>query len=236
MATTVDSRGRQREDTRTRADATAGSAASPFAIDFGEGLSIDFSAHRPSTGAPGPEILFEGRRGLMLAGVAAKALETDRDGEHLERGALADSVDMWGLEDRPPVWFAHGQDAALGGRAIGWAVDYDLHADGLEALCFIPRDVGARWRGPGAPAARQRFAQVYDDIRDGRVRGYSIGGGYHSRPGSKALTRWMMTELSVAPYQSVRSATFHLLDQSDLDLLLRARRLATELEALTHPR
>lgn len=199
--------------------------ASTTTIDF-DGIAIDFA---PDTG---PEVIYEGKKGLLLAGVASRAEETDLDGERHEQGSLLDACDMWGASDKPPIWWEHGHDPALGARQIGWATHYDLDPDGLSLEAFIPREIGAAWRGPGAKVARARFVEIYADIRAGRVRGLSIGGGYQTRVGSKSIGVWHLTEVSAGRHPCLPSARFHLLDQGEFDLRQDTRRLMTRLQAL----
>ncbi len=204
--------------------------STPFTIDFGAGLTFD-----PSTPDRGPEVVYQGATGLALCGTASKALATDLDGEHHEPGSLLDTCDMWGLAERPPLYWEHGRDPLLGKRAIGYALHYDAEPGGLSALSFVPREVGDLWHGPGATAARARFDEVYADLRAGRARGYSIGGTYTVRPGSggKAIRTWHMDDLSAARRPCLPAATFRLLDQDEFDLLLQARRVAAALEQLS---
>lgn len=154
------------------------------------------------------EVTRDGKTGLLLTGWASRYNETDQDGETQAPGSLLDSVDTWANRDRPPIWWEHGMDPAIGPREIGYATKADFNDEGLHVEVFIPQDAGDAWHGPSAKAAQTRFKQVYQDIKRGAVKGFSVGG--HFVRAGKSLIRWAMTELTVCRAPCLPSAQFAL--------------------------
>ncbi len=150
-----------------------------------------------------PEVEIDGEVGLLCQGYASLYNETDQDGEHQIPGAFADLMDAWALEPEPLVIYHHGYDPELGARRIGRGMKSRLDDKGFYAEVFIPKDPKFK-----DARARRRFGDVYNGIKRGAVRGYSVGGGF-IRAG-KALVRWATTELSITPTACLEKAEFAL--------------------------
>ena len=147
----------------------------------------------------------DGTIGLLLNGYASRFGEVDLEGEVMEPQTFRDIKSEWGAAARPPVYFNHGFDDAIGFRQIGECTRYKVDDVGLWVEVFLPRDPDPR-RFDGA--ALHRYRDVYSEIAGGKTTELSLGG-------AKALTgsgikRWSMNDLSVVDRPCLPSATFVL--------------------------
>jgi phage head maturation protease len=147
----------------------------------------------------------DGTIGLLLSGYASRFGEVDLEGEVMQPQALGAIKNEWGSAARPPVYYNHGFDDAIGFRQIGECTRYDVDDVGLKVEVFLPREPDPR-RFDGA--ALHRYRDVYSEIAGGKTTGLSLGG-------AKALTgsgikRWSTGELSITDRPCLPSATFRL--------------------------
>jgi HK97 family phage prohead protease len=147
----------------------------------------------------------DGTIGLLLSGYASRFGEVDLEGEVMQPQALRDIKSEWGAAARPPVYYNHGFDDAIGFRQIGECTRYKVDDVGLWVEVFLPREPDPR-RFEGA--ALHRYRDVYSGIAGGKTTGLSLGG-------AKALTgsgikRWSMNDLSVVDRPCLPSARFRL--------------------------
>jgi HK97 family phage prohead protease len=149
------------------------------------------------------EVEHDGETGLLIEGYASRFGEQDRAGEVMLPGAFRDIAETWGAEPEPLVIYHHGMDPALRMRRIGKAITWAVDETGLWVKSFIPKT--PRFTDARAVA---RFREVYDGIRQGRIRGYSVG-GFCTTVG-KAIVQWSKSELSITPTPCLTTATFTL--------------------------
>jgi hypothetical protein len=147
----------------------------------------------------------DGTIGLLLGGYATRWCEVDLDGEYMTKQAFRDIKSEWGAAARPPVYYNHGFDDAIGFRQIGECTRYKVDDVGLWVEAFLPREPDPRRFGG---AALRRYRDVYSGIAGGKTTGLSLGG-------AKALTgsgikRWSTGELSIVDRPCLPSATFVL--------------------------
>jgi len=147
----------------------------------------------------------DGRIGLLLSGYATRWYEVDLDGEYMTKQAFRDIKSEWGAAERPPVYYNHGFDEAIGFRQIGECTRYKVDGEGLWVEVFLPREPDPQ-RFDGA--ALHRYCDVYSGIAGGKTTGLSLGG-------AKALTgsgikRWSTNDLSVVDRPCLPSARFRL--------------------------
>ena len=167
---------------------TAGLVRTPFLFGFG------FKASREGD--------HEGEHGLILEGYAVLFGRTDQQGETPQPGMLANLDQEWGAKSDRKIYFHHGWDPVLRKRVIGKALDYKVDDQGMWVKVFIPETVADGW----APAAKARFKQVYQGIKNGAIRGFSVAGMFLKR--GKALMRLIMDDLSVTPAPVEARATY----------------------------
>jgi phage head maturation protease len=145
----------------------------------------------------------DGTIGLLLQGYATRFGEVDLEGEVMQPQAFSAIKSEWGAAARPPVYYNHGFDDAIGFRQIGECTRYDVDDVGLKVDVFLPRDPDPR---RFSAAALHRYRDVYSGIAGGKTTGLSIGG-------AKALTgsgikRWSTGGLSIVDRPCLPSATF----------------------------
>jgi HK97 family phage prohead protease len=147
----------------------------------------------------------DGTIGLLLSGYASRFGEVDLHGEVIRKGAFAHIKDEWGATARPPVFYNHGFDDAIGFRPIGETLAYKVDGVGLHVDVWVPREPDhARFSG----AALRRFKDVYANIAAGKTAGLSVGGTYTTV--GQGIKRWNMSELSIVDKPALPSATFVL--------------------------
>jgi phage head maturation protease len=158
------------------------------------------------------EVEIDGQLGLLCSGFASKYNETDAVGEEQLPGAFRSFGEEWFAQREPLVLFQHGMDAALGARPIGRGLDYKMLPDGVYVEVFVPKDADEGWYDK---RAKKRFAEVYNGIKTGAIRGFSVGGAF-TRFGKK-LANWATVELSITPIPCLASATFALGSKAVID-------------------
>lgn len=151
--------------------------------------------------------LDDGTIGLRIPGYGSRYFEVDLDGEDVLPGAFDDVTEQWAADERPRLLFEHGFDPAIGYRPIGWAESVSVDDTGLFLCGFVPREPDPR-RFPRFSAARQRQAEVYEGIKGGAIRGYSVRGVQLNR--GTSIKRWALDEVSITSTPCLRSARFTL--------------------------
>jgi hypothetical protein len=73
----------------------------------------------------------DGTIGLLLCGYASRFGEVDLEGEVMQPQAFRDIKSEWGAAARPPVFYNHGFDDAIGFRQIGECTRYRVDDVGL---------------------------------------------------------------------------------------------------------
>jgi hypothetical protein len=163
----------------------------------------------PVTLATGMKTIQETERqgviGLATAGYASTYGEVDAEGEVMGRDAFAGIFEEWAADPRPPLYWEHGRDEAIGWRPIGYATDVHLDDTGLYVCGWLPREPDPA-RFTGAAASRQRAA--YELVRTGKARGYSVGGT--RRKVGQELRQWNTNDVSVGRVPILASARFML--------------------------
>lgn len=158
------------------------------------------------------EVTHDGQEGLLLEGYASRFGEQDQDGETMTQHAFSDIAETWGAEPEPLILYHHGMDPALGMRRIGKAIAWHVDTTGLYVKSFLPKV--PRFT---TASAVQRFREVYDGIKAGRIRGYSVG-GFCTTLG-KTIVKWSKNELSITPRPCLATATFTLGSKAVKDYL-----------------
>ena len=120
---------------------------------------------------------------LYVEGYAAD-FETDRDGEAFEPGAFEQGLKAY-MESNPILLYHHKPSHALG-KVVEAAID----AKGLRIKAAIPRPTAGSWA-----------ELVYDQVKRGIVRGFSVGGAFQRRLTSNGprIFGVDLQEISVTP-------------------------------------
>jgi phage head maturation protease len=147
----------------------------------------------------------DGTIGLLLSGYASRFGEVDLEGEVMQPQAFSAIKSEWGSAARPPVFYNHGFDDAIGFRQIGECTRYRVDDMGLWVEVFLPREPDPR-RFDGA--ALHRYRDVYSGIAGGKTAGLSLGGAKALR--GAGIKRWSTGELSIVDRPCLPSATFRL--------------------------
>jgi len=140
--------------------------------------------------------------GLMLEGYASRYGEVDQDGETQMPGSFASVMEEIVTPGELPIIAEHGADPALGMRRVGKCLEVRHDDDGLFVTVFVAKETADRFTGK----AKAAFVRLYNNIKSGVTRGFSVGGVSH-RIG-KAIKTWNLLELSICNNPCLSTATF----------------------------
>jgi len=121
---------------------------------------------------------------LILEGLAAD-FDFDREDEAFEPGAFDEGMKSF-MSRNPIVCYHHKYDLAL-----GQVLEWESKAQGPWVKVRVDR-----------PEPHTPLADVYNKIKSGVIRGFSIGGRFHRRTDEQGRTRIHkcdVAELSVTP-------------------------------------
>jgi HK97 family phage prohead protease len=121
---------------------------------------------------------------LILEGLAAD-FGFDRENEVFEPGAFDEGMKAF-MESNPIVVYHHKYD-----QALGTVMEWEMKAEGPWVKVRVDQ-----------PEPQTPLADVYRKIKSGVIKGFSIGGKFHRRPGDDGRTRiWKadVAELSITP-------------------------------------
>lgn len=120
---------------------------------------------------------------LYVEGYAAD-FQTDRDGEAFEADAFERGLKAY-MESNPILLYHHKPS-----HALGKVVEAALDAKGLRIKAAIPKPTSGSWA-----------ELVYDQVKKGIVRGFSVGGAFQRRLTSAGPRIFSvdLQEISVTP-------------------------------------
>ncbi len=151
------------------------------------------------------ETIYDGQVGLMVEGYASVFGERDSDGEYTTGTAFKSLRDEWARPEDRRLLFEHGTDTKLGHRRIGQVLNHRITSKGVLVKSFVPRDPPY-----SDQAARARYREVYNGIKSGAIKGYSIEGNFvTNRQGE--VYNCSVGELSICRFHSGKSATFDIM-------------------------
>lgn len=154
--------------------------------------------------------------GIYVEGYASE-FGLDRQDEMFEPGAFTDSMKAF-MDSNPVLLFHHKFDNALG-KVIEWSLDkkgmwIKAHLDKPEPNTFL--------------------ADVFNKVKSGTIKGFSVGGKFHRRESSGGVTRIHkadIMEISLTPLP-VNSTTLATVCQKAFDEPEDAKALADRLAAV----
>jgi phage head maturation protease len=147
----------------------------------------------------------DGTIGLLLSGYASRFGEVDLEGEVMQPEALRAIKSEWGAAARPPVFYNHGFDDAIGFRQVAECTRYKVDDVGLWVEVFMPREPDPKHF---SGAALGRYRDVYSGIAGGKTAGLSLGGA--KAVAGAGIKRWSTNDLSIVDRPCLPSATFRL--------------------------
>lgn len=121
---------------------------------------------------------------LIIEGLAAD-FGFDRQDEAFEPGAFDDGMKAY-LRENPIICYHHKYDLAL-----GQALEWEKKSEGPWIKARIDR-----------PEPHTQLMDVYNKIKSGVIRGFSVGGKFHRRKGADGrmrIHRADIAEISVTP-------------------------------------
>ncbi len=166
----------------------------------------------PPAPEPGAEIERNGEWGIYLYGYVATYNLPDSDRQIFLPGSFSTIGATYFAQDRPPILSMHGKDPLLKDHPLGYALAYDDDDKGLYLSAWIPRMPDASIQED--KAALHRWAVIYNFILRGSLRGFSVGGNYHSEPNPdylydrRKIRQWTVSEISVVWNPSQPLAVF----------------------------
>lgn len=118
---------------------------------------------------------------LFIEGYASD-FGIDRQGEAFEDGAFGAGVDAY--MERNPVLLYHHQ----GDKALGKVLEWENRPDGAFIKARVDR-----------PAAGSWAEDIFQKIKRGTIKSFSVGGIFHRRRGANRIHRADIAEVSVTP-------------------------------------
>jgi HK97 family phage prohead protease len=119
---------------------------------------------------------------LMIEGYAAD-IGIDRQGEFFEPQAFEASIQEF-LDSNPVLLYHHHND-----QQLGMVKALESRPDGLWMKAVVPR-----------PAETSPLLDVYEKMKRGMMRGLSVRGLFHRRPGTSRIYKADLAEISVTPF------------------------------------